>query len=383
MGPLRIGCITSDPAHAYGASRSLLGLLNTLSEKTHHISLAVVTPGAIAASRGRRHCLALLSHVERRWFLHSSRTRKLMRLAWETSALMRRAVSFLRSTQSQVAYINTITFGSPALAARLARVPCVIHFREPQEYTTGDNFVAKWRIWAIRFTQPRVIAISGSAAESAHSLGIARKHIRVVHNAIDTEHYKPRTLPPNRFFTITCVTRISHEKGVDNLLRAAQIVLERSPDTRFVIVGGPVKSAYFDKAIRPLLLDERLRSQCTFTGEVDDPRDFLASTDVVAVPSLMEAFGRVNIEAMAMGKPVVATDAGGIPEVVKNGVTGLVVPRNNATRFADALCELITDRERCEDMGRAGRKEVEEHFSLNQHAHRISQLLTDAATGRW
>ena len=100
----------------------------------------------------------------------------------------------------------------------------------------------------------------------------------------------------------------------------------------------------------------------------------MASFDIFVLPSRSEGFGRVNLEAMAMGKPVISTNVGGIPEVVLDGVTGILVPPGNSKDLAHAIMRLLNDYELRESIGKQGRRRVEEHFTLQAHAQRIEEI---------
>jgi glycosyltransferase involved in cell wall biosynthesis len=103
----------------------------------------------------------------------------------------------------------------------------------------------------------------------------------------------------------------------------------------------------------------------------------MESLDILVQPSLRETFGRVLIEAMASRKPAVVTRVGGMPEIVVNGETGLVVPPENPPALAAAVVSLLQDRARSQAMGEAGRRRVEEHFTLPERIRRLESIYSD------
>jgi starch synthase (maltosyl-transferring) len=111
-----------------------------------------------------------------------------------------------------------------------------------------------------------------------------------------------------------------------------------------------------------------------FTGWLDDIRQMLALADLFVLPSHGEHFGRVLIEAMAMGRAVVATDAGGVPEIVKHGETGWLVKPGQPDRLAEAALQLLGNCEQSERFGLAGRRVVEDSFSVERHVGQIQSL---------
>ena len=368
----------------FGASRSLRGILHEFERMRISYKLATMTRGALAENFGHAHCKELISAGERIWFTAKYKAARMLRLAYETTLLLTRIRHFLIKNRAQLAYINTLEFGTPILGSLLAGVPCVVHMRESEEYARARDPVARLRLWIIRKVQPRFIVVSKAAGQTARQIGIPPSHIRVAYNAVDTNHFRPRPNRPNPAGpTVVCVTRISREKGVDDLLLAAPRIIENFPNARFLLVGGPLDSRYFNDVIKPLHRAGNLAANWTFAGMVDDPREALASADLVVIPSRHETFGRVNIEAMAMGKAVVATDAGGIPEVVQHGVNGIIVPRQEPEHLADGIISLLEDPDRRRAMGLAGRQLAVTKFSQANHAERVLALLRDAAEGRW
>ena len=111
-----------------------------------------------------------------------------------------------------------------------------------------------------------------------------------------------------------------------------------------------------------------------FLGIRRDVRQILAILDLLVLPSLNEGMGRVLIEAQAAAKPVVATSVGGIPEVIINGKTGLLVPPKDPIALADAIIGLLCDREKAKRMGRAGKKGMNPDFGVEVMVERISHL---------
>jgi glycosyltransferase involved in cell wall biosynthesis len=120
-----------------------------------------------------------------------------------------------------------------------------------------------------------------------------------------------------------------------------------------------------------------LKDIIIFTGFRENIPEMLSSFDIFVLPSRSEGFGRVNLEAMAMGKPVVSTNVGGIPEVVSNGVTGILVEPGNSKALSHAIMRLLNDPPLRESMGREGRKRVEQYFTLHAHVQRVQEIYRE------
>ncbi|MBM4250009.1 MAG: glycosyltransferase family 4 protein [Euryarchaeota archaeon] len=169
------------------------------------------------------------------------------------------------------------------------------------------------------------------------------------------------------------VGRLAPKKGLDTLLDAAPAVIAECPETRFLVVGEDMGlGCWLRSEVRRRDLSERVR----LTGHVPE-RELLAAyhcCDVLTLPSEYEAFGLVLAEAMACGKPCVGTRVGGVPEVVDDGSTGLLVPPRDPAALAEALCRVLSDPALTRRMGAAGLERARERFSLVGMVDRLEKV---------
>jgi starch synthase len=284
------------------------------------------------------------------------------------------------------------------LAALLYDVPHVVtsHSLEPQRPWKQEQLGGGYRLssWAERTAYEAaaaVIAVSHASRRdvlaSYPALDAARVH--VIHNGIDADFYRPVEetdvverlgVDPARP-SVVFVGRITRQKGVPHLLRAA---LEFDSSVQIVLLAGaadtPELAAETDAAVSRLH-DER--SGVVWVSEMlprADVRQVLSHSTVFVCPSIYEPLGIVNLEAMACATAVVASDVGGIPEVVADGETGLLVhydegaPEAFERELAAAVNELVVDPERAAVMGRAGRQRAIDEFGWDVAAQRTVEL---------
>ena len=154
-------------------------------------------------------------------------------------------------------------------------------------------------------------------------------------------------------------------KGQRHLIEAAAIVVTRVPDARFVIAGEGELRPALERQIR----DHHLEKHVFLAGFRPDVLSVHKAFDIFVMSSVTEGLGTSVLDAMACGKPIVATTAGGIPEVVKDGTTGLLVPPRNHDAMAAALVTLLADQEARRAMGAAGQARVRERFSAERMVH--------------
>ena len=169
------------------------------------------------------------------------------------------------------------------------------------------------------------------------------------------------------------IARLNPQKGHTYLLTAFAKVIEALPEARLLIVGDGNLRRDLERQARELQITRRV----TFTGWRDDIPHIMADLNFLLLPSLWEGFGLVLLEAMMMGKPIVASKVSAIPEIVVDGVTGLLVPPRDPEALAGAIIALLQDRERGEAMGQAGRARVEKHFSVERMVQQTEALYEE------
>lgn len=215
-----------------------------------------------------------------------------------------------------------------------------------------------------------VIAVSQAVADSARTVVGDPGRLVVIPNGVDMARFAEKTLPAQNAARVAlsldldapvavCVARLSPEKEVGTFLEAAALTLTRMPEARFLVAGdGPLRAA-LDHQVRILGLQKKAR----LLGMREDVPLLLAASDVLCLPSREEGLGIAALEAMAAGLPVVATRVGGLPEVVAEGETGLLVPARDPAALAAALESLLTNPTRARALGTAGRARAAAYFA--------------------
>jgi glycosyltransferase involved in cell wall biosynthesis len=246
-------------------------------------------------------------------------------------------------------------------AARVARLSAVVG--TAQLYM--EVRVGPWRraeVWVLGRCVDRMIAVSDHTQRMFVTMGWPAHGWAVIPNAVAVERFARRPHPSVRTAledgsgrAIAVVpARLDVQKGHEDLLEAAQHL----PDVRLLCVGeGDLRTALEDRA-RILGIEDRV----VFLGFRTDIDGILGSCDLVVLPSLYEGFPLSLIEAMAAGKPVVATDIGGTRELVVDGVTGLLVPPRAPRKLAEAVKKILGDRALANRLGEAGKERAEQHF---------------------
>jgi glycosyltransferase involved in cell wall biosynthesis len=302
---------------------------------------------------------------------------------WNHTALRQglRFVQYLRERRIQI--VHSYTFYANVFAvpfARLAGVEAVIaSVRDIGDVLTPLQRRVQKAV--CRFADC-VLANSEAVRETLLQQGYDPKAIVVIRNGISPAYVaacgnrnglrRELGIPPDAPL-VAVFSRLNGLKGVDHFLEAAASVAPRFPEACFLIVG--------DGAIRPALEARArqlgLNGRAVFTGFRTDVPRLLGEVSVSVVPSLSEGLSNSLLESVAAGVPVVATRVGGNAEVVEHGVTGLIVPPAAPAAMAGALVRLLEDAALARRLSEAGRKKVNDLFSIGRAVRETHELYLE------
>jgi glycosyltransferase involved in cell wall biosynthesis len=182
--------------------------------------------------------------------------------------------------------------------------------------------------------------------------------------------------------SVVSVGVLHPRKGYDVLLRAFAKVVEVIPQARCRIIGGRWGDGRYERYLHTLSQRLGISEAIEFAGQRSDVMAILSESDLVVIPSRIEAFGMVALEAMLAGKPVVASRTGGLQDIVVHGETGLLVEPENPDELAVAMIELLRNKKLAERMGEAGRKRVIQLFTAERMAASFAELYNEMIEGQ-
>ncbi len=284
-----------------------------------------------------------------------------------------------RESISLVLANNGREYWPAALAAKSSgsRVIFIRHQTDPIRFTTRH---------LINHYVDKVVAVSGAVRNAVLASGVHERKVEVIPNFVFLSRFTPEKiarsavreelglLPADR--VIGYVGKLEEGKGIFDLLAAAGRLRRRYSGLKLMLVGeGTKREALLREAERSSLSDMLI-----LTGMRHDVQSMYAAIDIFVLPSTCdEAFGIVLIEAMAMGKPVVGTTVGGIPEIITHGETGLLVAPGDADALADELDRYLSDHTFAEKLSGAGQRSVLERFSERAAADSFDRLIREIA----
>jgi glycosyltransferase involved in cell wall biosynthesis len=311
-------------------------------------------------------------------------------------AFILRLRRFIRENDFDLVHTNSLKADLiGGIAARLAGVPVIWHIRDRIADDYLPPIVAKLFRRLARIIPQHVIANSVATLKTLQLKSYQNTHtvpsgltlaqrFHVVHDGMqrtalvrDTAENSDRTL------TVGLVGRITRWKGQHIFIEAASIARRDFPNVRFQIIGAPLfNETDYENEIYELAKLYGLENAIDFTGHRDDVPQLIAEMDLLVHASITgEPFGQVIIEAMAAAKPVVATNGGGVPEIVLDGVTGLLVPMGDPIAMADAITRFLSDPGFRQYAGQLGRERLLNHFTIDhtvEKIHRVYEAITPA-----
>lgn len=265
-------------------------------------------------------------------------------------------------------------------AAKQMRLPVVTTFHSVLRYDYDSIYkalIAKYLTIATNKYTDKYIAISGAIKEEIKALGVPDELITVIHNGLDTGKYAQPLNPPvtkselgldQARPTISMIARLHPVKGHRYFLQAAREVLDRGEKVQFLIIGEGSYRTQIQKWIQDLSLE----GDVLMPGYYSPIENIYRVSDLLAVPSLMEGLGLVVLEAMYFKVPVVASNIGGIQEIIRHRENGLLVEPEDAHGLAEAIITLLQDQKLALQLTEAG-QETLPFFSPQRMARQVEE----------
>lgn len=340
-----------------GGQDQLLALLKGLRRRGHEVHL-ICQPKTLLETRSREYGL----------FVHPVAIRSEVGLL---SFL--RLFSVLQRVRPDVLAFNTpraVLLGG--LASRMTSVGTRIIFRRVNFPLRKGFFTLLKYTWGADC----IVAISESIRLQLQVCGVPVSKIKTIYEGMDLSLYPRRThlreRRPDEAAVVGTVAHLSREKGLSYLVEAASLIPGVQERLRFVIVGN----GNCRRELEELVRNKDLKDVFTFAGFHSDISPYMKSFDMFALPSLSEGLSSAILEAMAASLPIIATDVGGIPELVTSGENGLLVAPADPAALARAIQQLADDPQESLRMGQRGRARMEAQFTIERKITETEQLCS-------
>jgi glycosyltransferase involved in cell wall biosynthesis len=266
------------------------------------------------------------------------------------------------------------------IAGQLARVPVVSHLHIANHFRPATRAMLAGLDNATARSSAALVAVSKDTRRAYENQGYPNR-IRVIYNGVaaataDANGLREELFIPADAPLVAEVGRLCDVKGQRELIDA----IARLPSVRAVLVGADLEQGgAYERALRHHAEELGVTDRVVFAGHRDDAARIVAAADVFALPSWTEGLPLVVLEAMALGRPVVATTVGGTPELVADGETGLLVAPRDVEALTAALKRVLDDTELRRRLGEAGRRRVQERFSADAMTRDVLSIYDEVA----
>ena len=375
-------------AEVSGGERSLLTLLEALGPR---VSAVVATPpGPLKRELERIGIPTVpITGTAGSLRLHALHTPVALAQMSAAAAQLHRAA---RAHRAELIHANSIRAGVVLAAGRPSRTAAVAHVRDC--LPPGAVSSATLRLIARRASV--VIANSDYTARSVRAVS-PRASLQVVHNPVDVRRFDPARIDRDRAraalgaagerrVLLGVVAQLSPWKGQDTAVEALGLLAASGVDAHLLLIGSAkfvASATRFDNeayvaGLKARIAELQIGDRVSWLGEREDVPELMRALDMLLLPSQEEPFGRALIEAMALGVPVLATEVGGPPEIIQDGVQGRLLAPGEPRAWADAVADISAHPDRAREMGRAGRLRVEQAFTPEHHAAAVMSVYERA-----
>lgn len=363
-------------ADLYGASKVLLSIVRSCDKKT--IEVFVILPYQEAldvklSSLGAKVIIGPLAVLRRQNFNPLGIARFVAEFV--------RSIFFIyrldRIYRFDLIYSNTSTVISGAFYSGLFRKKHIWHIHEivlrPKIYNLIMPIL-------INMLSTLCICVSYAVERYVRSSKIKRSNIQTVHYGTDLlKDIRETRIDPRSNVTIGMIGRFNRLKGQEIFVKAASQIIQDGGNFQFLIVGSPFKNeTKYLEAVERLISDLNLKDKIGIIAFTENITSIYNLLDIVVIPSTQpDSFPTVALEAMAMKKPVIASNIGGLPEMVIDGKTGILVNPSDAGQLKNAIDRLARDGDLRKKMGEAGYERQNRYFNIVDFQHKIDELIKE------
>jgi glycosyltransferase involved in cell wall biosynthesis len=311
---------------------------------------------------------------------------------WRFASSVTQQVLWARRQGVGLYHCNSYFRAAHAAAVKhLGGVPAICHFHIPP-----PEYLSRQYRWGLKQLDEFVAVSRCTAAEWSQALSVPQERVAVLHNPIDTTRFRPdpdarKSARGELGVADDCIVigfcgRLIEEKGPDVLIRAAARLVAQHQPIKLLILGSDAQNIIlhgrpFEPTLRRLARELGIADRVNFLGGRHDVERWYNAADLMTAPSLFsDSFGLVVAEALACGRPVIASRIGGIPEIMSGPLDEFLVPPNDIDALAVALHRLISDPERRAQVGRIGQEIVAKNFGVGLFLDRLEQIFTRTLT---
>jgi glycosyltransferase involved in cell wall biosynthesis len=299
-----------------------------------------------------------------------------VRRAYHNVAGVWSTVSLLHRLAPDIVVTNTLTIPTAAVAAKVLKIPHVWYLHEFGEKDHGLRFDLgfKTSVRLINWLSTRIL-VNSHALFAEFSQSIPAHKLRVIYCAADVTPDAGVPCTPDRPFRIVLVGSVTSSKGQDDAIRAVGLLRKQGREVRLTLVGHCASQALL--RLRRLAVGVHADDVIDVIDFTETPERYFIQSHAALMCSRSEAFGRVTVEAMKFGLPVIGANSGGTRELIREGWNGLLYPSGDPAALAERIDRLYGDRALRARLGRNGQEWAQRTFSIARHTEAVMKVLAE------
>jgi glycosyltransferase involved in cell wall biosynthesis len=357
-----------------GAEASLAESVTALAERGHELHVVLPQEGPLSER------LASAAGVYICWHNYWASTRhiplrdRLRWIAYDSWTASREIARIARQTDAEVIVTNTLVIATGALAARRAKRPHVWFLHEFGKEDHGYQFHFG-RPGSIKFMNQYtdLFLVNSMALQKHFAQWIPATKLRRVHYGVEVPHDLPSRVPSDQTPRLVLVGHRKPSKGPQDAIAAIKLLAEAGNEVDLDLIGRGDPA--FDKQLRDQVAQSGIDGRVHFVGFDEHHFELVNGADIALMCSRCEAFGRVTVEAMKLGKPVVGAESGATPELIRHGWNGVLYQPGHYVDLAHAIERLASDPVAAREMGKRGRSWALETFNRTVHAAELEEAF--------
>ena len=375
-------CFISHTSAKGGAEKALLELIEVLKERVECYVILPRSGPLIEEFKKRKITYSILPYG---WWMGKKfpRWKRVARIILNLFAWIPLTLR-IKLWKCEIVYTNTITVCVGALAAKILKLPHVWHIHEfgYEDHSLIFDFGTNLSLWFMNNFSDIVIANSHAVAEK-YKKYIPLSKIKVIYYSVNV----PKDLIPNKMNLqkdkkIRCaiVGSLQEGKRQEEAILAMKELINKGVESELLIIGkGDLK---YEKFLRELVIKNKLLKYVKFLGWFDNPFLIMNAVDVILVCSVCEAFGRVTIEAMKLGKPVIGARSGGTAELIQDGFNGFLYTPGDYRELAEKIFFVYEHPEIAKKIAENGKRWADQNFTQEKYGSQVFAVLNNLLARR-
>lgn len=371
---------TTDNVHSFGAEQRLLDILQRLDKNRFRPVILLPRKGVFYQE---------LEEIGLRAEVHDFRFRITQSNPIKFIKLMRYLWRLLKDKKIDLAHFNMHYYiANFWLPMALLRIPVIVHYRSYSWIDIAEKFLMA-RCHKLICVSHAVKQAFLQKRRSDIFIRFNEENVKVIYDGVDSQRAsqsnnhilrKEFDIRDNEKI-IALIGALDPIKGQDMAIEAFRLLLKLRSDVRLLIIGDvyfvkPLKLDYINR-LKRLIEQHCLQDKVILTGYRDDVPEIIQDIDILIQPSSAEGLGTSMIESMSLGKPVIGTNVGGIPEVIGDNEAGILVQKRTPQAFADAICHLLNNPDEMQQKGLAGRERVLKYFDVHKNIKQIEDVYDE------